>query len=141
MNNELRIDKILDYYEEPQLFIARDMFDAQYICLLYDDDEAPRYTAVKISNAKLTDFLTGKVDLRQLFVSPEMKEEYYEVVDSGGHLCITPFEGNTLPEERLPERGYTLLDANAQESITVHLPIKDHGLFTELVRKFGWACM
>ncbi len=140
MNNELIIDKILDYYDEPQLFIARDMFDAQYICLLYADDETPRYTAVKISNAKLTDFLTGKVDLQQLFVSPEIKGEYYEVVENGGHLCITPFKSDTLPEERLPEKGYTL-DADAQEYITVHLPIKDHGLFKELVRKFGWACM
>ena len=140
MNNELTIDKLLDYRDEPQLFIARDMFDAQYICLLYADEETPKYTAVKISNAKLADFLTGKVDLRQLFVSPEIKGEYYEVVDNGKCICITPFDSNTLPEERLPEKGYTL-DAETQESITVHLPIKDHGLFTELVRKFGWACM
>ena len=140
MNNELRIDKILDYYDEPQLFIARDMFDAQYICLLYADDEKPKYTAVKISNAKLTDFLSGKVDLRQLFVSPEMKGEYYEVVGNDDHLSITLLECATLPEDRLPDSGY-MLDADTQESITVHLPIKDHGLFTELVRKFGWACM
>lgn len=140
MNNELRIDKILDYYDEPQLFIARDMFDAQYICLLYADDEKPRYTAVKISNAKLTDFLRGKIDLRQVFVSPEVNGEYYEVINNGDHLSITPLNGTNLQEERLPEPGYTL-DADTQESITVHLPIKDHGLFTELVRKFGWACM
>lgn len=41
MNNELRIDKILDCYDEPQLFTARDIFDTQYICLLYADDETP----------------------------------------------------------------------------------------------------
>ena len=116
------------------------MFDAQYICLLYADDEKPKYTAVKISNTKLTDFISGKVDLRQLFVSPEMKGEYYEVVGNDDHLSITPLECATLPEDRLPDSGYTL-DADTQESITVHLPIKDHGLFTELVRKFGWACM
>jgi hypothetical protein len=140
MNNELRIDKILDYYDEPQLFIARDMFDAQYICLLYADEEKPKYTAVKISNAKLTDFLFGKVDLRQVFVSPEVKGEYYDVINNGDNLIITPLECISLPEDRLPEAGYTL-DADTQESITVHLPVKDHGLFTELVRKFGWACM
>lgn len=136
MNNELTVDKILDYYDEPQLFIARDMFDAQYICLLYADDEKPKYTAVKISYAKLTDFLSGKVDLRQLFVSPEMKGEYYEVVGNDDHLSITPLECATLPEDRLPDSGY-MLDADTQESIMVHLPIKDHGLFTELVRNFG----
>ena len=140
MNNELTVDKILDYYDEPQLFVARDMFDAQYICLLYADDEKPKYTAVKISNAKLTDFLSGKVDLRQVFVSPEVKGKYYEVVGNDDHLSITPLKGATLPEGRLADSGY-MLDADTQESITVHLPIKDHGLFTELVRKFGWACM
>ena len=116
------------------------MFDAQYICLLYADDEKPRYTAVKISNAKLTDFLRAKIDLRQVFVSPEVNGEYYEVINNGDHLSITPLKGTNLQEERLPEPGYTL-DADTQESITVHLPIKDHGLFTELVSKFGWACM
>lgn len=140
MDNELRIDKILDYYDEPQLFVARDKFDAQYICLLCGGDEGDRYTAVKISNGRLSDFLGGKVDLRQLFVSPEIAGEYYDVIPNGDHLCVSPLGSDTLPENRLPEDGYTL-DADAQESITVHLPLKDHGLFTELVRKFGWACM
>ena len=56
MSNELRIDKILDFYDEPQLFIARDKFGAQYICLLYADDHELKYTAIKISNDKLSDF-------------------------------------------------------------------------------------
>lgn len=140
MNNELRLDKILDFYDEPQLFIARDIFDAQYICLLYDDANAPTYTAVKISNERLADFLAGKADLRQLFTNPEVKGEYYDVVYSGNHFAIAPLDIKSLPEDRLPQDGYTL-DSDSQESITVHLPVKDHGLFTELVKKFGWACM
>lgn len=32
MNNSLRIDKVLDFYDTPQLFIGRDKFDAQYLC-------------------------------------------------------------------------------------------------------------
>jgi hypothetical protein len=75
-----------------------------------------------------------------VFVSPEVKGEYYDVINNGDNLIITPLECISLPEDRLPEAGYTL-DADTQESITVHLPVKDHGLFTELVRKFGWACM
>lgn len=140
MSNELIVDKILDYYDEPQLFIARDMFGTQYICLLYADEGKSRYTAIKISNGRLSDFLAGKVDLRRLFLSPEIKGDYYEVVNDGDHLYITPFNGDTLPEDRLQESGYTL-DADTKEFITLHLPIKDHGLFTELIRKFGWACM
>lgn len=140
MNSELRLDKILDYYDKPQLFVARDKFDAQYLCLLYDDTNTPSYTAVKISASRLEDFLSGKVDLRQLFTAPENKGEYYNVVYQDHHIFISPLETNTLPEYRLPAEGYTL-DSESQESITVHIPVKDHGLFTELVRKFGWACM
>lgn len=139
MNNSfLKIDKILDFYDEPQLFIARDKFDAQYICLLYDD--TPKYTAVKISNERLKQFLSGKLDLRDLFATPENKGEYFDVSIAGNNLEAQPLPLARIPEERLPARGYTL-DASTHESITVNLPVKDHGLFTELVRKFGWACM
>lgn len=140
MSDELRLDKILDFYDNPQLFIARDKFDAQYLCLLYDDSKAPSYTAVRISNDRLDDFLAGKTDLRQLFANPEIKGEYYEVVYTHNHLGISPLGIHALPEDRLPDAGYKL-DSDSQESITVSLPVKDHGLFTELVRKFGWACM
>ena len=34
----LRIDKILDFCDVPQLFVARDAFDTLYLCLLYDDE-------------------------------------------------------------------------------------------------------
>lgn len=140
MSNELRLDKILDFCDAPQLFIARDKFDAQYICLLYDDSKEPLYTAVKISGDRLADFFAGKTDLRQLFTNPEVKGEYYDVAYKDNHLTFAPIENREIPEDRLPQPGYTM-DADLQESITVHLPVKDHGLFTELVKKFGWACM
>ena len=56
-----------------------------------------------------------------------------------------PCKGNcknstALSEERLPEEGY-FLETSGKESIVVNIPVKDRGLFTKLVRKFGWACM
>lgn len=140
MSNILRLDKILDYYDEPQLFIARDKFDAQYICLLYDDETAYRYTAVKISGNRLNDFLSGKEDLRNIFVNPENKGEYFDVVFDKGSYVSSPLKESTISENRLPLEGYTL-DAETHETMTVNLPVKDHGLFTELVHKFGWACL
>lgn len=137
---ELRLDKILDFYDEPQLFMARDKFDAQYICLLYDDADAPTYTAVRISNERLADFLAGKTDFRKLFTDPEVKGEYYDVSYNNNRLVIAPLDIKSLPEDRLPQDGYTL-DSDSQGTITVHLPLKGHGLFIELFKKFGWACM
>ncbi len=33
MEDVLRIDKILDFCDVPQLFVARDAFDTLYLCL------------------------------------------------------------------------------------------------------------
>ena len=33
----LKVDSILEYYDNPQLLTARDCFDTLYLCLLYQD--------------------------------------------------------------------------------------------------------
>ena len=41
-----------------------------------------------------------------------------------------------------PFNGHSyILETSGKESIVVNIPVKDKGLFTEIVRKFGWACM
>lgn len=140
MNNVLRLDKILDFYDEPQPFIGRDKFDAQYICLLYTDSPVCRYTAVKISGNRLNRFLSGQEDLRSIFVNPENQGEYFDVAFDNNVFAISPLGSTSIEESRLPAEGYKL-DADSHETMTVNLPVKDHGLFTELIHKFGWACM
>ena len=62
MEDVLRIDKILDFCDVPQLFVARDAFDTLYLCLLYDDETVYRYTGIRISTRRLESFLAGKAD-------------------------------------------------------------------------------
>lgn len=140
MKNVLRLEKILDFYDVPQLFVGRDKFDAQYICLLYDDVDVCRFTAVKISGSRLQRFLSGSEDLRSIFVNPENAGEFFDVVYDNNNFEMTPLQKHSIEEKRLPEAGYTI-DADTHETMTVNLPVKDHGLFTELVHKFGWACL
>ena len=71
MENVLRIEKILDFCDVPQLFVARDAFDTLYLCLLYEDELLCRYTGIRISARRLEDFLSGGIDLRSLFIHPE----------------------------------------------------------------------
>lgn len=68
MEDVLRIDKILDFCDVPQLFVARDAFDTLYLCLLYDDETVYRYTGIRISTRRLESFLAGKADLRLLYL-------------------------------------------------------------------------
>lgn len=136
----LKIDRILEYYDAPQLFVARDAYDTLYLCLLYDDEEAFRYTAIRISQDRLRSFTQGTLDLRTVFVSPEQGGEYYDVTCMDDRYVLTPSPLHALPEDRLPEAGYTF-EANSSECITVNIPSNDRPLFRELVRKFGWVCM
>ena len=136
----LKVDSILEYYDNPQLLTARDCFDTLYLCLLYEDTPECKYTAIRISSKRLQDFCIGKKDLRSLFISPESNLEYFDVRYSNDSLVLDSKISTTISEERLPDEGY-YLETAGKESIVVNIPVKDKGLFTELVRKFGWACM
>lgn len=89
MEDVLRIDKILDFCDVPQLFVARDAFDTLYLCLLYDDETVYRYTGIRISTRRLESFLAGKADLRLLYLQPENEHEYYDVVFQSGEYQKT----------------------------------------------------
>ncbi len=140
MEDCLKIENILDFCDVPQLFVARDVFDTLYLCLLYDDEPLCRYTGIRISLNCLTGFQQGDVDLRTLFQQPETPHEYYDVVLQDKKYRKTPLPAICLPEEKLPAAGYTF-SGDTHENIVVSLPAKDRNLLTELVRKFGWACM
>ena len=140
MKDILRIDKILDFCDVPQLFVARDAFDTLYLCLLYDDEPACRYTGIRISAQRLKDFLAGSVDFCSLFTHPETEQEYFDVVFQTDKYQKTLSGENTLSEDKLPADGY-ILSGDVRENVVINLPIKDRSLLTELVRKFGWACM
>ena len=140
MNNILIIDRILDYCDVPQLFTARDTFDALYLCLLYDDTSSCMYTGIRISQTRLNDFMTNKIDLRQIYLNPEISEEYFDVSCQDNICYKTRLTDSVLPEDKLPSEGYKISDDGC-ENILISIPSKDRPLLKELVRKFGWACM
>ncbi len=137
MEDVLKIDKMLDYCDVLQLFVARDTL---YLCLLYDDEPVCRYTGIRISKDCLDGFLQGKSDLRDLFLHPERELEYYDVVLKNGTFFKSSLSAIPLSEEKLPEAGYSFT-ADTRENVVINFPVKDRSLLTELVRKFGWACM
>ena len=135
MEDVLRIDKILDFCDVPQLFVARDAFDTLYLCLLYDDETVYRYTGIRISTRRLESFLAGKADLRLLYLQPENEHEYYDVVFQSGEYQKTLLKESVLLEDKLPAEGY-VLSGEKRENVVINLPIKDRSLLAELVRKF-----
>ena len=140
MNNKLTIDRILDFCDVPQLFIARDAFDTIYLCLLYDDEASCRYTAIRISNSRLQSFLNGDEDLRNLFENPETPFEFFDVEYRDDNYYFELHQAAFVGEERLPLSGYKM-SGDEHEAVVVHIPVKDRNLLKDLVRKFGWACV
>ena len=140
MEDVLKIDKLLDYCDQPQLFTARDNFDTLYLCLMYEDEPVSHYIAIRVSTRRLEQFYLGNIDLRTLFIQPENTEEYFDVTVSNHKLLKRLSNEKELTEDKLPASGYTF-SGDIRENVIVNLPMKDRSLLAELVRKFGWACM
>lgn len=62
----LNFIEVIVFYEVPQIFIATDIFDTKYLCLLYphDDELCYKYLAVRISEKRLNLFKGQIIDLR-----------------------------------------------------------------------------
>lgn len=138
MKNVVNIERVLEYIDVPQLVLARDKFDTQYLCLLYDDEPTPRYTAVRISSERYAAFCNRDVDLRTIFTEPEFQGEYFDIHSEDGVEILEPIE--CISEERLPEEGY-FLDDDDNENLTIRVPKHEKNLFLKLIRRHGWVAM
>lgn len=140
INALIKVEKILDFYDFPQLFTARDNFDTLYLCLLYTDVPECRYTGIRISSKRINEFLTGKTDLREVMLFPESDGEYFEITMKNNEFYIDSKLTKPLTEDRLPEEGYSFC-ADEKENVVINIPVSDRGLLMDIVKKFGWACM
>lgn len=141
MNNELLlIDTILDFCDQPQLLTARDKYDSLFLCLLFSDIEFPDYTAIKITKNELKNLQNGMVDLRDLMSFNSGNTGFYITKGEADGLRIIQTVTESIPEERLPERGYTLTPEECDQ-ITVNIPRNDRSLFTSVMKRFGWIAM
>jgi len=136
MDIKLEIQQILLYYDFPEIFTAKDAVDTKYLCLLTNIiNEEPKYISTPISNKRLSNFINGSEDLREIFVNPE-SNRYFEFTTTKETIIATKYPEQLLPEELLPEEGFVLRDQIKnedeiiQESIEyknaiVHLAVSD----------------
>ena len=112
----------------------------QLLQVLYEDSPVCRYTGIRTSSKRLSEFLNGKYDLRFLFVHPEQCGEYFDISLQNNEYHKEILNEHILQEEKLPTGGYYML-GDTRENVIVNIPMNDRSLLKELVRKFGWACM
>ncbi|OAV69408.1 hypothetical protein Barb4_01739 [Bacteroidales bacterium Barb4] len=103
MNRTITLERIIEYYDVPQLFIGKDKIGTRYLCLLFDDDH---YISVQLSFNRLADFIQGKIDLRELYIHPEFEGEYFVAIQNGEVFSLNTYDKKVLPEEMLPSENY-----------------------------------
>lgn len=136
MSIQLHILQILVYYDIPEIFIATDEVGTKYLCLLVDaDNESILYISTPISKERLTEFIVGRADLRDIFVNPETKK-IYSFNNLGETIQAHLFDNINLPEEYLPDVGFKyekpldenrliLNEALEKNNAIVHLAVSD----------------
>lgn len=136
MRKQLHITQILVYYDIPEIFIATDEVGTKFICLLVDiDKESILYISTPISTTRLSGFINGNINLREIFVKPETNFIYSfdKISDT---IEANLLKEKVLSDEYLPNMGFTYkkpLDDNIKilnESIEknntiVHLAVSD----------------
>lgn len=122
---KLRITEILEYYDVPQLFVALDAVGTSYLCLTYDIDEAGvlQCLSANISKDRLNDFFTGHLDLRKIYLEPELF--IYDVCVNGDEIDAK-IRLAQIHDCMLPNEGY-FLDYSQRENHDMILTSREEG--------------
>jgi hypothetical protein len=99
----IRISSIIDYHDQPILFVGNDMFGTNYIAVLLDEDDST-YVCTKISISRLNDFYRKSIDLRDVFVNSEADE--FIIIQRSDESYIKIEVLSHLIEDQLPDSGY-----------------------------------
>lgn len=112
----LKLNKILEYYDVPQILIANDALGTYYLCVLYDyiNNSGYQYIAVQIPLTKLTSFVNGNEDLRALFENPIFEDSVYNVSVNNEVLSASLLNKDDIRDDMLPLEGY-YFEADTQE--------------------------
>ncbi len=144
---KLTLIYILEYYDVPQILTAKDATGTNYLCTMFrQTDEIYLYLGVQISEARLMAFIGGQLDLRNIYLYPEVDNALYLVEARQESLeAKTLLQPQEIVEEMLPETGY-FYDANdladdaapATDTYQLEVPAHDRGTFSTLISRMGW---
>lgn len=117
MRQIIKIERILEFYDIPQVLIGTDRFCAKYLCTLYDDTEAYRYIGIAISPERIKRYLNGEIDLRSLYIHPENGNSYFEIEYNNSNFEITNTVEGSLSDNYLPLEGFYNEDSAEDTSL------------------------
>lgn len=118
---KLKLIRILEYYDVPQLFIADDASGIHYLCLLYniEDDGELKTIAVSVSPSRLNEFIKGHIDLLSVFSNPETGYSLYDIKMKEDALYAHRFS-NRLSQSMLPDEGYYFYESSNENGTNIY---------------------
>lgn len=98
---------VLLFYDIPQVFLGKDEVGGQYVCMIgaEDGDDGPTYACTSISPERAKGLVSGKLDLRAIYETPEIRE-FYSAHFVGGdatRLIAARSTYDVFPSRSLPE--------------------------------------
>jgi hypothetical protein len=105
-------------YDSPQLLVAYDQFNTQYLCLLVEcREQNDKFLCVPITPIRLKDFFS-LVELREIYENPESDELFYaDVVGEIKDIQLIPIARESLSDKWLPERDFYFKKDNRHDDI------------------------
>lgn len=141
----LTLQQILDFYDVPQLFVAKDMMNVNYLCVLFCQQDGFHYLGVQLTELRLSSFCSGQVDLRKLYEQPEQDNTLYEVLVEKEQIhAVRLLSQEQLTEDMLPAPGY-YFDTNTTEAdsatdiFQLSIPPQDRNFMADMVKRMGWT--
>lgn len=98
-----RLKNVLDYYDGPILITVTDSVDTVYICQLIErTSNIDKFICVPISQSRLELFYSGQIDLRDIFLHPEIS--FFSIVSVVSY--DEPMNLEIIPEDKIPSEWY-----------------------------------
>lgn len=148
---QLTLLQTLEYYDVPQVLVAVDATGVRYLCTLFANTEIEgyEYIGVQISEPRLMAFTGGQLDLREVYLHPEVENAVYLVVAQHGNLVAKSLlQPREITEEMLPEAGYYFDSSNladdadlSSDTYQLEVPVHDRMTFSTLVARMGWRAL
>lgn len=134
---KFKVSEILVYYDVPEVFVAKDLVETNYLAMMIDIDDSYKYLSIAISPQKLGLFVSGNLDLLQIFKDPEVRE--FIILSPGNEdddLFIIDKVLYEIDDEWLPNEGFYLStpfsddsriinEAVEKDNAIIHLAISD----------------
>ncbi|HQJ31973.1 MAG TPA: hypothetical protein PLO13_01320 [Anaerolineaceae bacterium] len=103
---EIKTIKVLEYYNQPILFVGESDFDQKLLCMLVSDElDKIQWLVVTISNDRLEELTNGLIDYRTTFTEAESNYANLIVIDQSNFTINSEVEipSSSLSDDLLPE--------------------------------------